>query len=269
MRYIIIVIVMAVFTGTCFGITSGTGSWTNLLSGSTNLARTVKAAKVTEAATNQPPKWDGTFTLGVTATAGNVNSVLSTAKVVAQKNARWNQYNLEADGAYGTVDDVQSAQSAHGSAQANHIFIDDKWYGYGRGDALHDAIANVDYRLTGSAGGGYYFIKDKITTFSSELGPALQYERLDDEYHTYPSVRLAQNYERKIDDHARVWENVEFIPPVTYPDAFLVNATVGVETPLTHSLSLQTYVQDNFANAPAPGFKNNDLKLISGVVFKF
>jgi putative salt-induced outer membrane protein YdiY len=261
---------MAFFTGTCFGITCGTGIYTNLYSSqqgsSTNL---VKAAKTSAATTNQPPKWDGTFTLGVTATAGNVNSVLSTAKVVAEKKARWNQYNLEADGAYGTVDDVQSAQSAHGSAQANHIFIDDKWYGYGRGDALHDAIANVDYRLTGSTGGGYYFIKDKLTTLSSEVGPALQYEKLDDEYHTYPSMRLAQNYERKIDDHARVWENVEFIPPVTYPDAFLVNAQVGVETPLTHKVSLQTYVQDNFANDPAPGAKNNDLKLVSGLVFKF
>jgi putative salt-induced outer membrane protein YdiY len=260
---------MAVFTGACFGITSNTVSWTNLVSGSTNSVKTTGTAKVAAAMTNQPPKWDGTFTLGLTATAGNVDSVLATAKVVAEKNAKWNQYNLEADGAYGTVNDVQSAQNAHGSAQANHIFIDDKWYGYGRGDALHDAIANVDYRLTGSTGAGYYFIKDKMTTLSSEVGPAIQYEKLDDEYHTYPSARLAENFERKIDEHARVWENVEFIPPVTFPDAFLVNATVGVETPLTHSMSLQTYLQDNFANVPAPGFKNNDLKLVSGVVFKF
>ena len=263
---------MAVFTGRCFGITCGAGVYTNLypahsLCASTNL---VKAAKtVTATTTNLPPKWDGTFTLGLTAISGNVDSVLATGKVTAQKNARWNQYSLEADGAYGTVNDVQSAQSAHGAAQANHIFIDDTWYGYGRGDALHDAIANVDYRLTGSTGGGYYFIKDKMTTLSSEIGPALQYEKLDDEYHTYPSARLAQNFERKIDEHARVWENVEFIPPITYPEAFLVNATVGIETPLTHSMSLQTYVQDNFANVPAPGYKNNDLKLVSGVVFKF
>jgi putative salt-induced outer membrane protein YdiY len=254
---------MAVCTGTCFGITSNAGSWTNLVSNSTNLLKSINSMA------SQPPKWDGTFTLGLTAIAGNVDSVLATAKVVADKKAKWNQYNLEADGTYGEANDVQTAQSAHGAAQANHIFIDDKWYGYGRGDALHDAIANVDYRLIGSTGGGYYFIKDKMTTLSSEIGPAIQYEHLDDEYHTYPSARLAQNFERKIDEHARVWENVEFIPPITYPDAFLVNAQVGVETPLTHSMSLQTYVQDNFANVPAPGVKNNDLKLVSGVVFKF
>ena len=263
MRFTIVILIVAFFAGTCFGVTSGTGASTNVQCNATNLIKAIHAM------TNQLPKWDGTVTLGVTAISGNVNSVLASAKVVAGKKMRWDQYDLEADGTYGEVDDVQSAQSAHGSAQANHIFIDDRWYGYGRGDASHDAIANLQYRVIGSTGGGYYFIKDKMTTLSSEVGPALQYQKLADENQTYPVARLAQNFERKIDEHARVWENVEFLPPITYPDAFLVNAQVGVETPLTHTLSLQTYVQDNFANVPAPGLKNNDLKLISGVVFKF
>jgi putative salt-induced outer membrane protein YdiY len=149
------------------------------------------------------------------------------------------------------------------------LFIDDTWYTYGRGDALHDAIADVDYRVTSGGGAGYYFIRDKETTLSAETGPALEVEQLSEEYHNYPSARVAEQYEHKIDEHARVWENVEFLPPLTAPDAFLVNAEVGVETPLTHKLSLQTYLQDNFANVPAPGFKDNDLKLISGLVFKF
>jgi putative salt-induced outer membrane protein YdiY len=219
--------------------------------------------------TNQPPHWDGTVTLGVTATQGNVNSVLTTAKMVAEKKCRWNQYSLEADGAYGEVSSVKSAESLHGAAQANHIFIDDKWYGYGRGDGLHDAIQDVGYRFNSGVGGGYYFLKDKINTLSSEAGPAFEAEKLDDEYHDYPTARVAENFEHKIDDHARVWQNVEVIPPLTNPQAFLVNAEVGLETPLTHKLSLQTYVQDNFANEPAPGYKDNNLKLVSGLVLKF
>jgi hypothetical protein len=86
MRYTIAVIILSVFTGTCFGINCGTGVYTNLYAkpqcSSTNL---VKAAKTVAATTNQPPKWDGTFTLGVTAPAGNVDSVLTTAKLVAEK----------------------------------------------------------------------------------------------------------------------------------------------------------------------------------------
>ncbi|MGH7980566.1 MAG: DUF481 domain-containing protein, partial [Limisphaerales bacterium] len=127
----------------------------------------------------------------------------------------------------------------------------------------------VEYRVITSAGAGYYFIKNKMTTLSSEAGPSLEAEKLDDETHQYPTARVAENFERKIDEHAKVWENVEFLPPVTFPDAFLINAEVGVETPLTKKLSLQTYLQDNYANVPAPGYKPNDLKLVSGLVLKF
>lgn len=257
-------LLLVLFVGHCFGATETQIVSTNQApSISTNLLKAVKASPT------PPPKWDGTMTLGLTATAGNVNSVLATAKVLAQKKTAKNQWNLGADGAYGEVSSVKSADSAHGFGQLNHIFVDDSWYGYGRAEAWHDAIANVDYRLSSGGGAGYYFIKDKMTTLSGEAGPAIQVEQLDDEYHNYPTARVAEDFERKIDEHARVWENVEVLPPLTVPDAFLVNAEVGLETPLTHQLSWQTYVQDNFANQPAPGYKDNDLKVVSGVVLKF
>ena len=60
-----------------------------------------------------------------------------------------------------------------------------------------------------------------------------------------------------------------FCRPFTAPDNFLVNAEVGVETPLTKYFSLQTYVQDNYANDPAPGLAwNNDVKLVSALAVK-
>ena len=256
MRHLILVLLLVAFAGSCFGVAPTPSVSTNLL-------------KAVKASLTPPPVWCGTVTLGLTATAGNVNSVLATTKVIAEGKGPRNDLNLEADGTYGEVGSVENAETLHGSAQENHTIIDNTWYGYGRADALHDAISDVEYRVTSGAGAGYYFIKDKMTTLSSEAGPAFETEHLDDEYHNYPSARVAENFERKIDEHARLWENVEVIPPLTVPDAFLVNAEVGIETPLTPKLSLQTCFDDNFANVPAPGYKDNDLKIVSGVVFKF
>lgn len=255
MKYIIPVLFLVAFAGSCWGNVPEPSVATNA----------VKAVK----ARTPPPVWTGTAALGLTATAGNVDSVLATANLVSERKTLRDDLKLNADGAYGEASSVKSAETLHGCVQENHTVIDDTWYGFGRADALHDGIADVDYRFTTSAGAGYYFIKDKMTTLSSEAGPAFQTEHLDDEYHNYPSARVAENFERKIDAHARVWENVEFLPPLTVPDAFLVNAEIGVETPLTRTLSWQTYLDDNFANVPAPGYKDNDLKLISGIVFKF
>jgi putative salt-induced outer membrane protein YdiY len=256
MRYFIPLIIVILFTGHCYGIAPGQNSSTNLLA-------------AVKASTNQPAKWNGTITFGLTATAGNVSSVLATSKLASERKTARNDLTLGADGSYGEVGSTESAESLHGCAQDNQTVVDDTWYGYGRADGLHDAIQDVTYRVTAGAGGGYYFIKNKMTTFSSEAGPAFETEKLDDEYHQYPSARVAENFEHKIDDHARVWQNIEIIPPLTDLDAFLVNAEVGLETPLTPKLSLQTYLQDNFANMPAPGYKDNDLKLVSGIVFKF
>jgi putative salt-induced outer membrane protein YdiY len=62
---------------------------------------------------------------------------------------------------------------------------------------------------------------------------------------------------------------VEFLPQVNKPDNFLVNAEIGAEAALTKTFSLQAVLQDNFVNQPAPGRKDNDVKLISSLVYKF
>ncbi len=82
--------------------------------------------------------------------------VLAAAKVAAQKKTAKDSWNLGADGAYGEVSSVKGAESAHGFGQYNHIFVDDTWYGYGRSEAWHDAIANVAYRFSSGGGAGYY-----------------------------------------------------------------------------------------------------------------
>ena len=211
---------------------------------------------------HQQAVWESSVSLGLTATAGNVNSALATGNFQTHKKTPLDEWNLGVDAAYGEVSSVKNNETLHGFGQYNHLFSE-RWYGYVRGDALHDGIADVAYRFTFSPGAGYYFIKDKETSLAGEVGPAILYEKLDDEYHTYPTLRLAERFEHKFDGHARLWQNVEFLPPFTDPRDFLVNAEVGVDTPLTKYLSLQTYVQDNYANRPAPGSEDNDVKLVS------
>ncbi|HUA39848.1 MAG TPA: DUF481 domain-containing protein [Candidatus Sulfopaludibacter sp.] len=240
---------------------------TFLASESGNSQLPASAVAAANVATNKPA-WESSVSIGVTATAGNVNSALATGNFRTHKKTPEDEWNLGADAAYGEVSSVKNSETLHGFGQYNHLFSE-RWYGYVRGDALHDAIADVVYRFTFSPGAGYYFFKDKETSLAGEAGPAILYEKLDDEYHDYPTLRLAERFEHKFDGHARLWQNVEFLPPFTDPRAFLVNAEVGVDTPLSKHLSLQTYVQDNYANRPAPGFEDNDVKLVSALAVKF
>jgi Protein of unknown function, DUF481 len=221
----------------------------------------------TNVSTN-PARWLSTVTFGLTATAGNSDSALVTGIIQTQKRTLEDEWVIHGDGAYGEASSVENDETLHGFVQYNHLFSE-RWYGYARGDALHDGIADVEYRLTFSPGAGYYVVKNLQTGLAGEAGPAILYEKLDGEYHTYPTLRLAERLDHKFDEHARLWQNVEFLPPFTSPDSFLVNAVVGVDTPLTKYFSVVTYVQDNYANEPAPGRQNNDVKLVSALAVKF
>jgi putative salt-induced outer membrane protein YdiY len=214
------------------------------------------------------PRWEADTSLGLTLTRGNSDTLLATATVSAHRNNLTNEWFLGLDGTYGENTGVENAEAVHGFGQYNHLFTS-RIYGYMRADALHDGIADIVYRVAVSPGVGYYFIKTKNNLLAGSMGPGMVAEKLAGERADYMTLRLAERFEHKFENHARVWDYVEFLPQVDKPDNYLINAEAGVETPITKQFSLRIVFQDSFANIPAPGHKNNDLKLISGLAYKF
>jgi len=226
------------------------------------------ATKPVAVATNQPPLWESTLSFGLTLTRGNSDSILTDAAIKAHRNNLTNEVTLSLEGTYGKDHAVKNNESLHGIGQYNHLFSE-RFYGFARGDGFHDGIADLVYRFTLSPGVGYYFLKDKETTLAVEAGPSYVLEKLDGSRENYAAARVAERFQRKWNDRTRIWENVEFLPQFDKEDNFLMNAEVGVEAPLTKRISLSVILQDNYINLPAPGRQRNDLKLISGLVYKF
>ncbi len=214
------------------------------------------------------PAWESSISAGLSLTRGNSDTLLATAAFKTRKKTEENEFAFGVDGSYGENDSVKNIESLHGVGQYNHLFSK-RFYGFFNLEALHDGIAGLQYRLTLSPGAGYYFVKTTNTTFAGELGPGLIFQRLGGVDTTYAPLRLAERLEHKYGDGARVWERAEFLPQVNKLENFLVNAEVGAEAPLTKTFSLRVTLQDNFVNQPAPGHKDNDLKLISSLVYKF
>lgn len=224
--------------------------------------------------TNKPPAsppWDASAAVGLTLTRGNSKTLLFTGNVLANK--KWdelrNELNLGVDGVYGENNSVKNAESLHGFGQFNRLFTE-RLFGYLRLEGLHDAIAHVDYRLTVSPGGGYYLLKETNTTLRVELGPGYIYEKdHDGTTRSYISLRVGERFEHKFNDHAKLWQSLEYLPQVDDFNNYIVNAEVGVESAMTKKLSLQAYVQDSYHNEPAAGRLKNDLKLVAGLKYKF
>ena len=216
----------------------------------------------------EKPKWKRSAGVGATLTQGNSDTILITANLNATR--KWEQHELlfNADAAYGEVEKEKNADSLRGIAQYNHLFSE-RFYGYARFDALHDAIADVDYRFTVGPGVGYYFIKSKTTSFSAEAGPAFIYEKVGGEEDGYLAARIGEKFEHQLTERSRIWQSAEILPQVDDFENFIAHAELGVESKLTDALNLRLVLQDIYDNQPAPGRDRNDIRLISGIAYQF
>jgi len=214
------------------------------------------------------PEWKSSASLGLTVAKGNTDTLLVNGQIASAKVTRHNEFTLGLEGGYGEQNTVKNVESLHGYGQWNHL-LTPRVFSYVRADGLHDGISELDYRYTLSPGIGYYVIKSTNTTFATEAGPGVVFERLGGISATYATIRLGERYEHKFNPRTRFWESIEVLPEVDKWQKYIANAEVGIEAAITKTLSLKTYVQDNYVNRPALDRHNNDIKLISGISVKF
>ncbi len=221
------------------------------------------------AAVEEKPKWETSAAFGFTLTQGNSDTVLATASLLSLK--KWEVHELSAgiNGSYGEVESVKNNEVLRGTVQYNRLIGESDSYFFGKTDLLHDSVADVEYRLSLSAGYGYYFVRNEKMSLSAEVGPGYIFEKLGSGEDDYLTLRAGERFEYKISDRARLWQSVEYTPQVEDFGNFLLVAEIGVESDLTEKMSLRVSLQDNYDNEPAPGRKSNDLRLVTGIGYKF
>jgi putative salt-induced outer membrane protein YdiY len=219
-------------------------------------------------ALQKEPTWETSAALGFTLQRGNTKTLLFTGNIQTTKKTPKHEWNFGADATYGENDDEKNAENMRGYGQYNHLFTE-RFFGYLRGEVFHDDIADIDYRITIGPGAGYYFIKEKNMSLRAEAGPAFVHEKTGDGTDDYLTVRLAERFDWKFNDRAKIWQSLEVLPQVDDFDNYLLNAEAGLETSITPKLSLRTYVQDTYDNEPAPDRQKNDVKFVTALAYKF
>ena len=204
--------------------------------------------------------WKSSVSAGLTLTRGNTSTTLFTASFLTERKTLADEY--------GTQNSKDSVNNYKVFGQWNHLFTK-KFYSYVRAEGLQDKIANLDYRLTVGPGVGYYLIKETNTLLAAEAGAGFEAQRLGGKDENFATVRLAERFEHKFNQHARLWQSVEIMPQVDRFDNYVVNFEIGIETAITKSFSLKTYLVDTYANRPAVGRQKNDMKIVAAVAYKF
>lgn len=209
-----------------------------------------------------------TAALGFALTDGNRDTLLLTVDVDRFVKAPSHEWLFGGRAAYGEVENARNQQLLRGYGQYNHLF-NTNWFAYGRLEGLHDGMADLLYRVTATPGAGFFVLHQPRGFWNFEAGPGLVHERFEDRSGEFLTARLADRFEHRLNDRARVWHWAEYLPDTGDFNDFVVNAEVGAEVAISRALSLRSTVVNTYRSEPAAGRKNNDLKLITGVSVRF
>lgn len=222
-------------------------------------------------------KWESVASVGLTLTRGNSENFLATASINSSRKTDKTEILLGASAGYGETTSkppggpnvtTKTDDYLKAYGQYNYL-LTDRWYVGVRVTDEHDNIADVDYRVTLSPLVGYYFIKRTNVFLAGEAGPSVVWEKVGGNDRSYIAARLAQRFEYKFQNGARIWESLEVLPNVSHFDDWLLNAEVGASAPITKSLDIRLVMQDTYDNQPAAGREKNDFKLVAGIGYRF
>jgi putative salt-induced outer membrane protein YdiY len=217
-----------------------------------------------------PTAWKSSAAISVALTRGNSDTLMVNGTVLSEKKWNKNEISLGAGVTYGEDDTSVNASAITGFGQYNRL-LSDRFYVYGRADALHDDIAEVAYRVTLGPGAGYYLIKNDKFTLSGELGPGIVFEKLfDEEDRAYWTIRFGEKFTWKINERSRFWQTLDYSPKVDeWVDDYVMTAEAGIETDITKHIALRVVAQDVYRSRPAQDREENDFRLMAGVAYKF
>lgn len=227
-------------------------------------------AQTTATPAPPPPKWDTTAAIGLTLTRGNSDTVLGSLSLDTKRKWEQSEALFGANGVYGEVNGTKNQEALTGFGQYNHLFSP-RFYAGLRADGLYDAIAGVNYRFKINPLAGYYLLKEKRVSLAVEAGPSYVIEKLvNTPSDSYLAIRLGERFEFKLTESAKLWQTLEYLARADrWADKYLINAELGADAGLTQHISLRTVLQDIFDSQPSPGRKQNDVRLIAGVAYKF
>jgi putative salt-induced outer membrane protein YdiY len=248
-------------------------TWSACGDGQTNQGTNAVAATPVKKDTDVVKDWNGNIALGLSMARGNSDILQFNASGLIGKDWKQDEWRLGADAAYGLnnwgrSNEQTSANSAHAFVDYKHLCTE-RFYGSADLDLLHDDVAKLRYRVTVGPAAGYFFIKSDATRFSLEAGPSYINERLGDENKSYLTLRISERFRHEFGKTCKVWEQIDYMPQVDDWANYLVNSEAGTEVTISARLALRVTVQDKYNSQPAAGSKNNDILLLTSIVWRF
>lgn len=208
------------------------------------------------------------FDFGAALTSGNSDTLFISASLTLDKEVGRNEFFANVVYAYGEDNAAVTTDEVLLTASWKQLFSEKTYRGL-RLDGRHDELADIKYRVGVSALLGHYLKRNDSTNLSVEGGLGYTFEEQGGISDSFVNLYAGERFSHWVSDYTRVFQSLAFFGPLTDPSDYQLIAELGLETYLSQDLSFKFFVQNKYENEPALNRDDNDLRVVSGISYKF
>jgi putative salt-induced outer membrane protein YdiY len=225
---------------------------------------------------NPPPvKWTGSIRASANFVRGNTFSDSADVAIDASRRSTDDRITLGAGYSFGRERNADTGQKSttednwFASGKYDY-FLNKKLYLFGLIRVEKDRIANLDLRVSPSAGLGYQWIEKPDFNFNTELGGGWVHESYtNDGSDSHFTARAAYHVDKSFNERIKLFHDLEYLPSVERGSDYNVNADIGMRMMLTKQFFSEFRVDWQFDSTPAPGAEKHDLKYLVSLGWQF
>lgn len=213
--------------------------------------------------------WTRTFQLGVSGAQGNTknNDVLAALDMdYEDEKKRW---AFDAAYRFGAADGATTKNAGFAQLQRDWLISESRWFFFGIGRFDYDRFKSWTYRVNGSGGIGYEFLKGERFDLKGRLGPSLTKEFNENDFFVEAMVGLDALWKISPDHSLRLSNTI--FPALNDLGEFRNLSTLAWKWKLIEDpgLSLIAGVNNEYESSVESGLKHNDVKYSTSIGIDF
>lgn len=217
----------------------------------------------------RPARWKKEAEAGAQVRSGNVETLDINLGGEIRRKTDTSELGVKVTTAFIDTAGERTAQQAFGAGRLD-LLHSERLFSFYRVSLEHDALEELDFRARQETGLGYKVIHMPRTLLQGQIGAGVREEFFTNAGARFrPTGNLGVRWRQRIGARSELSADLTYLPDLTELGEYRLEADASFTAPITHNVLLRFSLLDRFNSDPRPGIKQNDLTLLSSVVWTF
>jgi putative salt-induced outer membrane protein YdiY len=215
--------------------------------------------------------WAFRLEMGLNGSTGNTERFNFNGRAEANRTEPDDRLKLYTEAHYGQENGVKSKNEAIAGIRYEKD-LSERWFLFGKGEAEYDEFEQISYRLTGSGGIGYFWVREKDLEFKTRVGVGYQHETFFGGSNTdRPILDLGYDFRWDVWEYLRFTNSLTLFPSLLDPmDKWRAVMETAGEIPLAKDglWRVRAGMRNEYNNEPRPGVDRLDTTYFLNLVYE-